>query len=103
MLRRAGLGLAVAGVASTGACSRGPAGMDRCATPVPLATFTVSPSQLNVAPGGRGTVVAVVSVDPRCAMRPQVGWRMADTTVARVERGTGTSTTVLDVRPAPRA
>ena len=60
LLRRAGLGLAVAALAGAMACSRGPAGIDPCATAVPLATFTVSPSQLNVAPGGRGTVVAVV-------------------------------------------
>ncbi len=85
---------------ATAALSCHAAAVDPCANPLPLrGEFLVSPSSLHLAPGGRGNVVVVAGVDPRCGTPLQVGWSVSDTTVAAVERDTGTSTTVVGRAP----
>ncbi len=89
---------AVALAAAVLSCHAAP--VDPCANPLPLGgEFLVSPSSLQLTPGGRGTVAAIVGADPRCGTPPEVGWSVSDTTVAAVERATGASTTVVGRTP----
>lgn len=64
----------------------------------PGLTIVTSPATLTIAPGARASFVAVATGFPMPQCRDYeltIGWSVSDTTVAQVERDTGSTTVVL--------